>query len=301
MLVSHFDIDALRARFEITDDDLKNIRKFGKIVYPKMDQWNTEFYDWLKTEPEFERFFTSEQVILRAQKMQRQYWKLFFEAEVNQKYLENRYNVGVTHAHLGLPIEIYMAGANKSQGIFLSSIYDNSLDPETYVNCCKGFLKLLLFDMAVAIETIAIINSEVIEDQSRVITEMSTPISEIWRDTLLLPLVGVIDSRRSQDLMQNMLQRISETHAKAFILDIAGVSVVDTSVANHLIKMVKASQLMGCVCLISGISPAIAQTIVELGIDTQDLKTTSTLRDALQIIFDTQGLSFNSSSLKAEK
>jgi rsbT co-antagonist protein RsbR len=113
--------------------------------------------------------------------------------------------------------------------------------------------------------------------------------------------VGVIDSRRSQDLMQNMLQRISETHAKAFILDIAGVSVVDTSVANHLIKMVKASQLMGCVCLISGISPAIAQTIVELGIDTQDLKTTSTLRDALQIIFDTQGLSFNSSSLKAEK
>ncbi len=101
----------------------------------------------------------------------------------------------------------------------------------------------------------------------------------------MLPVVGIIDSQRAQDMMNVMLSRIAETQSKAIILDISGVAVVDTAVANHLIKITKATKLMGCACTISGVSPAIAQTVVELGIDVGEVQTTATLRDALEAAF----------------
>jgi rsbT co-antagonist protein RsbR len=90
--------------------------------------------------------------------------------------------------------------------------------------------------------------------------------------------------------MTAVLAKIAETHARSLILDISGVAIVDTAVANHLIKITKASRLMGCSCTISGVSPAIAQTVVELGIDVGDVRTTATLRDALQNAFRTSGV-----------
>jgi rsbT co-antagonist protein RsbR len=120
--------------------------------------------------------------------------------------------------------------------------------------------------------------------------EMSTPVTEIWSGILLLPLVGIIDSKRAQDIMNAALSKIAETHARIFILDISGVGVVDTAVANHLVKITKATRLMGCESTVSGVSPAIAQTIVELGIDVGTMMTTATMRDALADAFGTLGL-----------
>jgi rsbT co-antagonist protein RsbR len=118
---------------------------------------------------------------------------------------------------------------------------------------------------------------------------MSTPVTAIWRDILMLPLVGIIDSGRAQDIMNAMLTAIAETQARVIIMDISGVAVVDTAVANHLIKITKATKLMGCDCTISGVSPAIAQTMVELGIEVGDVQTTATLKDALVDAFRTTG------------
>jgi rsbT co-antagonist protein RsbR len=106
---------------------------------------------------------------------------------------------------------------------------------------------------------------------------------------VVLPVVGIIDSRRAQDIMAAMLAKIAETRSRVIILDISGVAVVDTAVANHLIKITKATRLMGCECTISGVSPAIAQTIVELGIDVGDVKTTATLQDSLVDAFKRTG------------
>ena len=122
---------------------------------------------------------------------------------------------------------------------------------------------------------------------------MSTPVTPIWEGILLLPLVGVLDSMRAADIMKKSLSMISEARAKVFVLDISGVATVDTAVANQLIKITKATRLMGCHAIISGLSPAIAHTIVELGVDVESIRTTATLRDAfetaLTIIGDTFG------------
>ena len=121
-----------------------------------------------------------------------------------------------------------------------------------------------------------------IEKRSLALLEMSTPVTKIWDGVLFAPIVGIVDSKRSVDIMNKALSSIADTRARTLLLDIGGVAIVDTAVANHLIKIAKAAVLMGCNTVISGISPAIAQTIAELGIDLGSIQTTSTIETALR-------------------
>ncbi|NOR19724.1 MAG: PAS domain S-box protein [Xanthomonadales bacterium] len=121
-----------------------------------------------------------------------------------------------------------------------------------------------------------------VQKRSIALLEMSTPVTKIWDGVLFAPIVGIVDSKRSVDIMDKALNSIADTRASTLLLDIGGVAVVDTAVANHLIKIAKAAVLMGCKTIISGISPAIAQTIAELGIDLGAIQTTSTIESALR-------------------
>jgi methyl-accepting chemotaxis protein len=121
-----------------------------------------------------------------------------------------------------------------------------------------------------------------VQRRSMALLEMSTPVTKIWDGVLFAPIVGIVDSKRSLDIMNKALSSIADTRANTLLLDIGGVAVVDTAVANHLIKIAKAAVLMGCKTIISGISPAIAQTIAELGIDLGSIQTTSTIESALR-------------------
>jgi methyl-accepting chemotaxis protein len=121
-----------------------------------------------------------------------------------------------------------------------------------------------------------------VQKRSVALLEMATPVTKIWDGVLFAPIVGIVDSKRSVDIMNKALSSIAETRASTLLLDISGVAVVDTAVANHLIKIAKAAVLMGCKTIISGISPAIAQTIAELGIDLGSIQTTSTIESALR-------------------
>lgn len=121
-----------------------------------------------------------------------------------------------------------------------------------------------------------------VQHRSLALLEMSTPVTKIWDGVLFAPIVGIVDSKRSLDIMNKALSSIADTRASTLLLDIGGVAVVDTAVANHLIKIAKAAVLMGCKTIISGISPAIAQTIAELGIDLGSIQTTSTIESALR-------------------
>ena len=118
-------------------------------------------------------------------------------------------------------------------------------------------------------------------EQDRTLQDMSTPVTPIWDGILMLPLVGMVDSTRTDEIMRKTLDRISQSNARMFILDISGVPMVDSAVANQLIKITKATRIMGCETLVSGVSSSIAHTIVELGVDISELRTKATLRDAL--------------------
>jgi rsbT co-antagonist protein RsbR len=124
---------------------------------------------------------------------------------------------------------------------------------------------------------------EVISRQQQELMELSTPVVKLWENILALPLIGTLDSERTQVVMENLLQQIVETGAMIAIIDITGVPTVDTLVAQHLMKTIAAARLMGADCIISGIRPQIAQTIVHLGVNLQDVTTKATLADAFVV------------------
>jgi len=121
-----------------------------------------------------------------------------------------------------------------------------------------------------------------IEAQRLAIRELSTPIMEVWDGILCLPIVGVMDSARSADMTEALLRMVVEKKALCTILDITGIEVMDTRTADHFIRMAKSVQLLGADCVLTGLNPGIAQTIVHMGVDMGDVVTYRSLRDALQ-------------------
>ena len=140
-------------------------------------------------------------------------------------------------------------------------------------------------------ETAQKAREQVIIRQQRDLMELSTPVVQLWDDILALPLVGTLDSSRAQVVMETLLQKIVETEASIAIIDITGVPTVDTLVAQHLLKTIAATRLMGADCIISGIRPQIAQTIVHLGVDLGEVITKATLADAFAVALKRTGAS----------
>ena len=277
-------------RYKISDADLKNVESFGKIIAPKMTEVIDEWYNWLRTQPEFEEFFSEPETLERVQKLQVDYAKEFYRGKVDEAYIIRRYALGEVHARIDLPLNAYFKGINALRTTYIGMLKESNIPKATHFAISEAITKLVFLDTAIIVESYTTTINAQISAQSKSLMELSTPVTQIWNGILLLPVVGIIDSKRGQDIMNATLAKIAETQARMFILDISGVAIVDTAVANHLIKITKATLLMGCESTISGVSPAIAQTIVELGIDIGTVKTTATMRDALANAFQRTGV-----------
>jgi len=142
----------------------------------------------------------------------------------------------------------------------------------------------------VTMDAYQVTREEVISRQQQELLELSTPVVRLWENILALPLIGTLDSARTQIVMQNLLDAIVRTRSDFAIIDITGVPVVDTLVAQHLLKTVAAARLMGADCLISGMRPQIAQTIIHLGVDLSNVTTKATLADAFAVAMRRSGL-----------
>jgi rsbT co-antagonist protein RsbR len=139
---------------------------------------------------------------------------------------------------------------------------------------------------------------EVIQRQQAELLELSTPVVKLWDGVLAVPLIGTLDSARTQTVMESLLSRIVETGSEIAIIDITGVPTVDTLTAQHLLKTVTAARLMGADCIISGIRPQIAQTIVHLGVDLGEVRTKASLADAFTDALKRIGVSITRSAVR---
>ena len=158
-------------------------------------------------------------------------------------------------------------------------------------------LSEMLWDLTALLDKLGLYTTEayqetresVIMRQQQELMELSTPVVRLWDEVLALPHIGTLDSARTQVVMENLLQQVVQTGARIAIIDITGVPTVDTLVAQHLMKTVAATRLMGADCIISGIRPQIAQTIVHLGVNLNDIVTKATLADAFLIALQRLG------------
>ncbi|MFF7626299.1 STAS domain-containing protein [Streptomyces cyaneofuscatus] len=159
-------------------------------------------------------------------------------------------------------------------------------DTDRYLRLSRVLDDLALF----TIETYTRTREEIISSQATQLMELSTPVVKLWDGVIAVPLVGTLDSARTQVVMEKLLQALVDTGSEQAIIDITGVPAVDTQVAQHLLKTIVAARLMGAECTVSGIRPQIAQTIVALGIEFGDIITKATLADALQLALKKSGI-----------
>jgi rsbT co-antagonist protein RsbR len=179
----------LLANYRINAADLERVRKHGVTVVPQMDRFIEKLYDWMRTQPEYEQYFSNPKKLASVQDMQKVYWADFFQGVVDQPYVERRRHVGETHARIGLPLPAYFATMNTSLHLWTRELATQPIDRETY----ESVAKLCHLDTAIVVDKFSTRTSAIIRDQHEAMLEMSTPVTEVWEDVLMLPIVGMID------------------------------------------------------------------------------------------------------------
>ncbi|MFF7550009.1 STAS domain-containing protein [Streptomyces canus] len=183
-----------------------------------------------------------------------------------------------------------VAGLREPVTALLRAEFEDDADDERVTACAQALAVLTATLRLVIMETTVSAGEELIARQRQQLLEVATPVIKLWDGVVAVPLIGTLDSARSQVVMESLLEAIVDQRAAYAILDITGVPTVDSLVAQHLMKTVAAARLMGAECIVSGIRPAIAQTIVQLGIDLGSIITRAGLADALAYALTQQGI-----------
>jgi rsbT co-antagonist protein RsbR len=199
-------------------------------------------------------------------------------------------DISASRARQGFsPAETAMFVLSLKQPIFETIQRELSGNPkemvDTFWSCTQLLDKLALLTT----ESFMAVREELISRQQQELLELSTPVVKLWDGILALPIIGTLDSSRTQVVMEELLQTVVATNSKFAIIDITGVPTVDTLVAQHLLKTITAARLMGAECIISGVRPQIAQTIVHLGINLEDVVTKAKLSDAFALALHKSG------------
>ena len=279
-----------RAFFELTDEDLTRLAS----LRPYAEKWTAkvveEFYALLLGHPETREILREDAVVRRLKKLQSDYFLGLFSGKCDLDYVEDRLRVGTAHERIGLAPKWYIGAYRRYLQLVHDMLYGD-LPADQAGPAFASVMKIVSFDESLAIDTYIAANLETLGRHQAAIRELSTPVIRVYHQVLLLPLVGAIDSMRAQQIMESVLLRIVEEQAKCLIIDIAGVPVVDTKVADNLIKTTSAVALLGAKTILTGISPQVARTIVQLGLDISTMHTLSKLSDGLELAFSMVGKS----------
>jgi len=276
-----------RQLFEVSDEDLELVRAYGKSVSQYIDAFIEKLYEFMRRAlgDQFSVHFPDAKTLDRAQGSLRGAWLEFWHARWDAEYVASREHVGNVHAQLQIDPRHYLAAMSYAFKLWTEDLAPEGLNERDRQVTIAAVHRMIAMEGALVVDAYHRRTNEIIDQQGRALIDMSTPIAALAEGVLMLPIVGILDSRRAQDIMRRMLRQIGERQAVAFILDISGVAVVDTAVANHLIRMTKGARIMGCEAIVSGVSAQVAETIVELGIEIGEMKTTGNLKDALKLAF----------------
>jgi rsbT co-antagonist protein RsbR len=267
------EIDSRRAFFEITNDDLARLAALRNHAEKHSREVIDALYELILGHPETRTFFPDEATVARVKRLQREYFLGLFAGACDRRYVEDRLRVGAAHERIGLPPKWYIGAYSRYVRLTF----------ETARQAYHSLTKIVAFDTALAIDTYISAHLDTVARQQVAIRELSTPVIRVQRGVLLLPLVGTVDSHRAQQIMETLLTRVVDEQARVVIVDIAGVPVVDTKVADHLLKTTEAVRLLGAETIVSGISAQVARTIVQLGVDISAIHTRARLEDAIEM------------------
>ncbi len=277
-----------RAFFKVGDEDLKRLADLRAFAEQHSDAVIDAFYEMLLGHAETKRFFPDEAAVRRVKRLQRDYFLGLFSGRCDLEYVQDRLRVGAAHERIGLSPKWYL-GAYRQYLALLRTKLLADFDAERAELCAQSLERLVFFDMSIAIDTYIAANVETIGRHQHAIRELSTPVIRVHDRILLMPLVGTVDSLRASQIMETLLVRVVDEKARYVIIDIAGVPVVDTKVADSLVKTTSAVRLLGAETILTGISPPIARTIVQLGVEIVNMHTRARLQEGIELALELAG------------
>ena len=290
------EVASRRAFFELTDEDLSRLAALRPFAEKVIDAIVEDFYKLLLGHRETKKFFFDEATVRRVKKTQRDYFLGLFNGKCDLAYVEDRLRVGTAHQRIGLSTKWYLGAYRKYMQLICDHLFEELRDQDKVRDAFASIQKLVYFDVVLATDTYLAANIDAIERHQAAIRELSTPVIRVHDRILLLPLVGSIDSHRPNQVMDNVLLKVSEAQAKCIIIDIAGVPVVDTKVADNLVKTTAAVRLLGAETILTGITAQVARTIIQLGVDISAMHTLSRLAEGIELALSLVGKSIQSSA-----
>lgn len=277
------ELKSRRAFFEIGDDDLALLSSLRPFAERHTDDFVEELYQLILGHPETRKIFANDGVVRHVQAMQKRYFLGLFAGRCDLSYVADRLRIGVAHEKVGVPPKWYI-GAYARYLRQLHARLLRDLDDVKKANAAfTSVSKLIAFDKALAMDAYIAAHLDTIARHQAAIRELSTPVIQVQDRILLMPLVGTLDTQRAEQVMETVLTKVVEHQAAVVITDIAGVAVVDTKVADHLLQTTQAVRLLGAESILTGISPLVAKTIVRLGIDISAMHTRSRLAAGIDL------------------
>lgn len=267
--------------FEI--EDLAHIASIKELIIQGADQFTAVFFDTLSNFDEAATLFKRPEMLEEAKRLKREHLVAMVEGEYGVPYVEQRVRLGMLYSKVGLDIRVFLGAFHhlmRTIGFAIMKRYVS--DPMKGFDSFISLKKIGFLDIGVIVDVIVDERERTINLQQEAIRELSTPVLQIRDQLLILPIIGMVDSQRAQQLTDNLLNAICANRAKVVVMDITGVAAVDSQVANHLIQTVTAARLMGATTIITGLSTDIAQSLVALGVDLSEITTVSNLQGGLE-------------------
>jgi rsbT co-antagonist protein RsbR len=272
-----------RAFLELGEDDIRELISIKKIAQEYADPVLEAFYKHLLSFDETRVFFQNPKLLEYVKQAQKVYFAGLTEGAYDKDYIEDRLKIGAIHERIGLPVKAYLGMYNfylRNVAKHLFDAFQNA--PGKALQSYLSLLKVVFLDIGLAIDTYISRREQLIGKQREAMRELPTPVLQVRERLLILPVVGVLETYRARQLTEQLLDSISSTRAKVVLMDITGVPLVDSKVANHLLQTVSAARLMGATVILTGLSSQIAQALVAIGVDLSQVKTTVDLQSGLE-------------------
>lgn len=279
---SDITLEELRRRkefLEFGDTDVErlvSLRKFAQQSVPTIVE---EFYKLIMSHSESRSFFQDPQVLNRVKQAQTRQFEEHTSGSYEREYAAYRIKIGRIHQNIGLKFDIYLGAYRRYLESFARHLFNEfKNEPAKALEGLLSLLKLVFLDVELAADTYF----RTIRLQKEAIYELATPVMQVREGLLICPIIGVIDTHRARQLTETILHAIRNYRAKVIVIDITGVPLVDSKVANHLVQTVEAGRLMGANAIVTGLSPEVAQSLVVLGVNLGNVRTVADLQGGIE-------------------
>jgi rsbT co-antagonist protein RsbR len=264
---------------EFTEADVQRLLEINDFAKSHVDGIVDEFYQHLLSVPETKAFFQDPKVLNRVKKAQTQYFIEHTSGNYSDDYVQGRLKIGRVHQNIGLRFDTYLGAYRRYLESFGIRLFEHfNKDPQKAVQAFLSIMKLVFLDISLSMDSYL----RTIRLQTEAIKELATPVLQVRDGLLISPIIGMIDTQRARQLTESILWAIRQQRAKVVVIDITGVPLVDSKVANHLVQTVDAARLMGATAILTGISPEIAQTLVVLGVNLSTVRTVVDLQGGIE-------------------